>query len=63
MRIIASDSMARNQNSGSVFLALIEKWLNSLGVKSKQAPSRQSSLAGVPTPKVLRPCPLLRMDQ
>lgn len=44
IRIIAVDSMARNQNSGSRFLALIEKWLKSLGVKSIHAQARQSSL-------------------
>lgn len=44
IRIIATDENKRNQNSGSVFLALIEKWLKSLGVKSIHAESRQSSL-------------------
>ncbi len=44
IRIIAVDENKRNQNSGSVFLALIEKWLKSLGVKSIHAESRQSSL-------------------
>ncbi|BAG39984.1 hypothetical protein OTT_0526 [Orientia tsutsugamushi str. Ikeda] len=42
--IIATDENKRNQNSGSQFLALIEKWLKSLGVKSLHAESRQSSL-------------------
>jgi len=44
IRIIAVDENKRNQNSGSQFLALIEKWLKSLGVKSIHAESRQSSL-------------------
>lgn len=44
IRIIATDENKRNQNSGSQFLALIEKWLKSLGVKSLHAESRQSSL-------------------
>ena len=44
IRIIATDENKRNQNSGSVFLALIEKWLKNLGVKSIHAESRQSSL-------------------
>jgi len=44
IRIIAVDEDKRNQNAGSVFLALIEKWLKSLGIKSIQAESRQSSL-------------------
>ncbi|NDH69258.1 MAG: GNAT family N-acetyltransferase, partial [Gammaproteobacteria bacterium] len=44
IRIIAVDEYKRNQNSGSVFLALIEKWLKSFGVKSIHAESRQSSL-------------------
>jgi GrpB-like predicted nucleotidyltransferase (UPF0157 family)/GNAT superfamily N-acetyltransferase len=44
IRIIAVDEDKRNQNSGSVFLALIEKWLKSFGVKSIHAESRQSSL-------------------
>jgi GrpB-like predicted nucleotidyltransferase (UPF0157 family) len=44
IRIIAVDENKRNQNSGSVFLALIEKWLKSLWVKSIHAESRQSSL-------------------
>ncbi len=44
IRIIAIEENKRNQNSGSVFLALIENWLKSLGVKSIHAESRQSSL-------------------
>ena len=44
IRIIAVDENKRNQNAGSQFLALIEKWLKSLGVKSIHAESRQSSL-------------------
>ncbi len=44
IRIIAVDEDKRNQNSGSQFLALIEKWLKSLGFKSIHAESRQSSL-------------------
>lgn len=44
IRIIAVDEDKRNQNSGSVFLALIEKWLKSLEFKSIHAESRQTSL-------------------
>ena len=44
IRIIAVDEYKRNQNSDSVFLALIEKWLKNFGVKSIHAESRQSSL-------------------
>lgn len=44
IRIIAVDENKRNQNSGSQFLALTEKWLKSLGVKSIHAESMQSSL-------------------
>jgi N-acetylglutamate synthase-like GNAT family acetyltransferase len=44
IRIIAVDEDKRNQSFGSRFLALIEKWLRSLGVKSIHAESRQSSL-------------------
>jgi GrpB-like predicted nucleotidyltransferase (UPF0157 family) len=44
IRIIAVDEDKRNRNSGSVFLALIEKWLKNLGVKSIHVESRQSSL-------------------
>lgn len=44
IRIIATDENKRNQRFGSKFLALIEKWLRSLGVKSIHAESRQSSL-------------------
>ena len=44
IRIIATDENKRNQNSGSVFLALIEKWLKSLEFKSIHAESRKSSL-------------------
>ncbi|MBM4210999.1 MAG: GNAT family N-acetyltransferase [Gammaproteobacteria bacterium] len=44
IRIIATDENKRNQNSASVFLTLIEKWLRSLGIKSIHAESRQSSL-------------------
>lgn len=44
IRIIAVDENKRNQNSGSLFLALIERWLKSLGIKSIHAESRQSSL-------------------
>jgi GrpB-like predicted nucleotidyltransferase (UPF0157 family)/GNAT superfamily N-acetyltransferase len=44
IRIIAVDENKRNQDSGSKFLALIEKWLKSFGVKSIHAESRQSSL-------------------
>jgi GrpB-like predicted nucleotidyltransferase (UPF0157 family) len=48
MRIIAVDSMAQNQNFGTKFLALIEKWLHGVGITSMQAPSRQSSLGAAP---------------
>jgi len=44
IRIIATDENKRNQNFGTRFLALIEKWLRSLGVKSIHAESRKSSL-------------------
>lgn len=44
IRIIAVDEDKRNQNSGSQFLALSEKWLKSIGVKSIHAESRKSSL-------------------
>ena len=44
IRIIATDENKRNQNSGSRFLTLIEKWLRSSGVKSIHAESRQTSL-------------------
>lgn len=44
IRIIAVDENKRDQNSGSRFLALVEKWLKSLGVKSIHAQVRQSSL-------------------
>ncbi|KJV55100.1 acetyltransferase family protein [Orientia chuto str. Dubai] len=42
--IIAVNKNKRNQNSGSQFLALIEKWLRSLGIKSIHAESRHTSL-------------------
>ncbi len=44
IRIIVVDETKRNQSFGSRFLALIEKWLKSLGVKSVHAESRQTSL-------------------
>lgn len=44
IRIIATDENKRNQSFGSKFLALIEKWLNSLGIKSIHAESRKTSL-------------------
>ena len=44
IHIIATDEDKRNQDFGSRFLALIEKWLRSLGIKSIHAESRQSSL-------------------
>jgi GrpB-like predicted nucleotidyltransferase (UPF0157 family)/GNAT superfamily N-acetyltransferase len=44
IRMMAIDEDKRNQNSGSMFLALIEKWLKRLGIKSIHAESRQSSL-------------------
>lgn len=45
IRIIAVDENKRNQNFGSEFLTLTEKWLHSLGIKSIHAESRQSSLS------------------
>lgn len=44
VRILVIDENKRNQNAGSHFLALIEKWLKRLGVKSLHAESRQGSL-------------------
>ncbi|MFN7709933.1 MAG: GNAT family N-acetyltransferase [Holosporales bacterium] len=44
IRIIAVDENKQNQNAGSAFLGLMEKWLKSLGLKSIHAESRQSSL-------------------
>lgn len=44
IRIIAVDEDKRNQNAGSKFLTLIEKWLKSLGIKSIHIESRKSSL-------------------
>jgi len=44
IRIIATDENKRNQNYGSAFLALIEKWMKNLGIKSVHAESRQGSL-------------------
>jgi GNAT superfamily N-acetyltransferase len=44
IRIIAIDENKRNQNAGSKFLALIEKWLKTIGIKSIHAQVRQSSL-------------------
>lgn len=44
IRIIVIDETKRNQNAGSKFLALIEKWLQHLGVKIIHAEFRQSSL-------------------
>lgn len=44
IRIIVIDENKRNQNIGSTFLTLIEKWLKSLDVKSVHAESRPSSL-------------------
>jgi GrpB-like predicted nucleotidyltransferase (UPF0157 family)/GNAT superfamily N-acetyltransferase len=44
IRIIVVDEGRRNQNAGSKFLALTEKWLKRLGIKSIQAESRQTSL-------------------
>lgn len=44
IRIIAVDENKRNQSFGRKFLALIEKWLYNLGIKSLHAESRQSSL-------------------
>lgn len=44
IRIIVTSENKRNQNFGSKFLALIEKWLHSLGIKSIHAQVPQSSL-------------------
>ncbi len=44
IRIIAVNEDNRNKNAGSAFLALIEKWLKSLDVKSIHAESRRTSL-------------------
>ncbi|WP_339040760.1 GNAT family N-acetyltransferase [Candidatus Lariskella endosymbiont of Hedychridium roseum] len=44
IRIIVVDENQRNQNAGSRCLALSEKWLRSLGIKSIHAESRESSL-------------------
>ena len=44
IRIIAVEEDKRNQNAGSKFLALSEKWLKCLGIKSIHAESRQTSL-------------------
>ena len=44
IRIIVIDEDERNKNAGSKFLALSEKWLKGLGVKSIHAESRQASL-------------------
>jgi GrpB-like predicted nucleotidyltransferase (UPF0157 family) len=44
IRIIAAREDKRNQNKGSTFLALIEKWLSALRIKSIHAESRQNSL-------------------
>jgi GrpB-like predicted nucleotidyltransferase (UPF0157 family)/aminoglycoside phosphotransferase (APT) family kinase protein len=41
IRMIATDESKRHQSFGSVFLALIEKWLQRLGIKSIHAESRQ----------------------
>ncbi len=45
IRIIAIDEKARGKNCGSLFLALIEKWLKMQDIKSIHAESRQSSLS------------------
>lgn len=44
IRIIAVDENKRGQNVGSQFLALTEKWLKNLGIKSIHAESRATSL-------------------
>ncbi len=44
VRIIAINESKRNQNIGSQFLALIEKWLKGLGVTKIHAESRKTSL-------------------
>ena len=44
IRIIVIDEDKRDQQEGSKFLSLIEKWIKSRGVKSIHAESRQSSL-------------------
>lgn len=45
IRIIAVDENKRGQNAGSQFLALTEKWLKKLGIKSIHAESRATSLS------------------
>lgn len=45
MRIIVVDDDKRNQSAGSQFLASIEKWVITLGIKSIHAESRKSSLS------------------
>ena len=44
IRIMVVDEKEQNQNSGSEFLVLIEKWVKSLGIHNIHADSRQSSL-------------------
>jgi GNAT superfamily N-acetyltransferase len=44
LRIIVIDKHQRNNNSGSVLLQFIEKWLKTLGIKSIHTESRKSSL-------------------
>lgn len=44
IRVITIDENKRNQNAGSKFLTLIEKWLGRLEIKSIHAESRQSNL-------------------
>lgn len=44
MRIIVIDEDKRNNNFGSQFLALCEKWLKSMNIKSLHAESRPTSL-------------------
>lgn len=44
IRIMVVDENKRNQNLGSLFLGLCEKWLKTLGIKSIHAESRKTSL-------------------
>lgn len=44
IRIIAVEVEKRNQNAGSQFLLLIEKWLKNIGTQTIHAESKQSSL-------------------
>jgi hypothetical protein len=60
IRIIATDENKRNQSFGSGFLAFIEKWLHSLGIKSIHAESRKSSLRSI-SKTAIRACHLMTL--